>query len=157
MKAAKSKVRSKSGLSRKKNGEQLPHRKPALRCDAFARALIDAQACLKNVDTLGQLFNEAAKKAAAVPREPFKECWPYLQTMLRLVRAHQRGEYNEISENALLWVVAALNYLIDPFDFIPDKTPFLGFIDDVTVIEFVTDKTRQTLDDFMTWETSGGR
>ena len=157
MKAAKSKLRSKSGLSRKKNGEQLPYRKPALRSDAFARALIDAQACLKNVDTLGQLFNEAAKKAAAVPREPFKECWPYLQTMLRLVRAHQRGEYNEISENALLWVVAALNYLIDPFDFIPDKTPFLGFIDDATVIEFVTDKTRQTLDDFMTWETSGGR
>ena len=157
MKAAKSKVRSKSGLSRKKNGEQLPHGKPALRSDAFARALIDAQACLKNVDTLGQLFDEAAKKAAAVPREPFKECWPYLQTMLRLVRAHQRGEYNKISENALLWVVAALNYLIDPFDFIPDKTPFLGFIDDATVIEFVTDKTRQTLDDFMTWETSGGR
>src|SRR5437868_11207199 len=157
MKAGKSKLRSKSGLSRKKNGEQLPHAKPALRSDAFARALIDAQACLKNADTLGQLFNNAAKKAAVVPREPFKECWPYLQTMLRLVRSHQRGEYNEISENALLWIVAALNYLIDPFDFIPDKTPFLGFIDDASVIEFVSDKTRQTLDDFMTWETSGGR
>jgi len=154
MKAAKTKLRSKSGLSRKKNGEPLPHGKPALRSDAFARALIDAQACLKNRDTLGELLNAAAKKAAAVPREPFKECWPYLQTMLRLVRAQQRGDYNEISENALLWVVAALKYLIDPFDFIPDKTPVLGFIDDAAVVEFVTDKTRQTLDEFMTWETT---
>jgi uncharacterized membrane protein YkvA (DUF1232 family) len=53
----------------------------------------------------------------------------------------------------LLWIVAALNYLIDPFDLIPDKTPFLGFIDDAAVVEFVADRTRQTLDDFMTWET----
>src|SRR6266540_2297073 len=43
--------------------------------------------------------------------------------------------------------------LVDPFDLIPDKTPFLGFIDDAAVVEFVVDRTRQTLDDFMTWET----
>ena len=74
--------------------------------------------------------------------------------MLRLVRAHHRGEYDQIPDNALLWIVAALNYLIDPFDLIPDATPVLGFVDDATVIEFVTDKTRQTLDDFMMWETA---
>ena len=51
-------------------------------------------------------------------------------------------------------MVAALNYLVDPFDLIPDKMPFLGFVDDAAVIEFVTDMTRQTLDDFMTWETT---
>ena len=72
-----------------------------------------------------------------------------LAGMLRLVRAHHRGEYDQVPSNALLWIVAALNYLIDPFDLIPDATPVLGFVDDATVIEFVTDKTRQTLDDFM--------
>ena len=87
-----------------------------------------------------------------MPREPFGQYWPYLQTMLRLVRAHHRGEYDKVSGNALLWIVAALNYLIDPFDLIPDATPVLGFIDDATVIEFVADKMRQTLDDFMIWE-----
>src|SRR5437660_2298741 len=51
----------------------------------------------------------------------------------------------------------ALNYLIDPFDLIPDKTPFLGFVDDAAVIEFVVDRTRQTLDEFMIWETVGER
>ena len=74
--------------------------------------------------------------------------------MLRLVRAYHRSEYSQVPHDALLWVVAALNYLIDPFDLIPDKTPFLGFIDDATVVEFVADRTRQTLDDFMTWETT---
>jgi uncharacterized membrane protein YkvA (DUF1232 family) len=40
---------------------------------------------------------------------------------------------------------------------IPYKTPFLGFVDDATVIEFVTDKNRQALDDFMVWETANAR
>jgi uncharacterized membrane protein YkvA (DUF1232 family) len=74
--------------------------------------------------------------------------------MLRLVRAHHRGEYDQVTHDSLLWIVAALNYLVDPFDLIPDKTPFLGFIDDAAVVEFVADRTRQTLDDFMTWETA---
>jgi uncharacterized membrane protein YkvA (DUF1232 family) len=155
MKGVKTKWRSKIKAvpSGKKSEAHIPYAKPALRSEAFARALIDAKTCLNSSETLEELFNEAAKKAAAVPREPFKECWPYLQTMLRLVRAHHRGEYDQVPDNALLWVVAALNYLIDPFDLIPDKTPFLGFVDDATVVEFVAARTRQTVDDFMTWET----
>jgi uncharacterized membrane protein YkvA (DUF1232 family) len=51
-------------------------------------------------------------------------------------------------------MIAALNYFVDPFDLIPDEIPFLGFVDDATVIEFAVTRTRQTLDDFMTWETA---
>jgi uncharacterized membrane protein YkvA (DUF1232 family) len=154
MKGEKTKSRSKVKAvpSGKKSDAQMPYSKPALRSEAFARALTDAKGCVDDRESLQALFNEAAKKAAAVPREPFKECWPYLQTMLRLVRAHHRGEYSQVPNDALLWIVAALNYLIDPFDLIPDKTPFLGFVDDAAVIEFVVDRTRQTLDEFMIWE-----
>jgi uncharacterized membrane protein YkvA (DUF1232 family) len=150
----KSHGKTKTRPTHKNPGGDTPYSKPALRSEAFVRALTDAKTCLKNPDDLHALLNEAAKKAAAVPREPFKECWPYLQTMLRLIRAHHRGEYSQLPSEALLWIVAALNYLVDPFDLIPDKTPFLGFVDDATVIEFVTDKNRQALDDFMVWETA---
>lgn len=75
--------------------------------------------------------------------------------MLRLIRAQERGEYKQVPKNDLLWIVTALNYLIDPFDLIPDQTPFLGFIDDAIVVEFVVDRTRETLDEFMIWETRG--
>jgi len=34
-------------------------------------------------------------------------------------------------------IIAALKYLVDPFDLIPDKTPFLGFVDDANVVELV--------------------
>jgi uncharacterized membrane protein YkvA (DUF1232 family) len=150
----KSQGKTKGRPTRKDPGGTTAYSKPALRSEAFVRALTDAKACLKNPDDLQTLFNEAAKKAAAVPKEPFKECWPYLQTMLRLIRAHHRGEYDQVPNDALLWIVAALSYLVDPFDLIPDKTPFLGFVDDATVVEFVTDKNQQALDDFMRWETA---
>ena len=153
----KSRTKTKTRAAPKNVETDVPYRKPALRSEAFVRALTDAKACVDDRESLQALFNEAAKKAAAVPREPFKECWPYLQTMLRLVRAHHRGEYRQVPNDALLWIVAALNYLIDPFDLIPDKTPFLGFVDDAAVIEFVVDRARQTLDEFMTWETVGER
>ncbi len=130
------------------------YRKPALRSEAFARALTNAKSYANNPESLGELFSEAAKKAATISKESLKENWPYLQTMLRLVRAYHRGEYDQVSRDALLWIIAALNYLVDPFDLIPDKTPFLGFVDDAAVIEFVAARTRQTLDDFMTWETA---
>jgi uncharacterized membrane protein YkvA (DUF1232 family) len=52
-----------------------------------------------------------------------------------------------------LSIIAALNYLVDPFDLIPDEIPFLGLLDDATVMTFAVRKTREDLDDFMTWET----
>jgi serine/threonine protein kinase len=131
----------------------VPYQKPALRSEAFAKALTDAKACANNPESLQALFDNAARKAGSVSRKVFKENWAYLQTMLRLIRAYHRGEYRQVSDDALLWIIAALNYLVDPFDLIPDNTPFLGFVDDANVIEFVTAKTRRTLDDFMTWET----
>jgi uncharacterized membrane protein YkvA (DUF1232 family) len=126
----------------------------ALRNEAFARALTDAKACAGNPESVQVLFDSAARKASVISKKPFKQNWAYLQTMLRLIRAYYRREYDQVSSDALVWIVAALNYLVDPFDLIPDKTPFLGLVDDAHVVELVTNKTRRTLDAFMAWETA---
>ena len=131
-------------------------RKAALRSDAFARAERNAKLFANDPERLRQLVEKAAEKAASVPKHAFGENWPYLQTMLRLVHAYGRGQYREISEEALLSILAALNYFVDPFDLIPDEIPFLGYIDDATVVDFAVAKAKQSLDDFMTWETTSG-
>jgi uncharacterized membrane protein YkvA (DUF1232 family) len=128
--------------------------KAALRSEAFARALADAKSHANDPARLRALVEEAARKAAAIPKEPFADSWPYVQAMLRLLRAYFRGEYRNVSQEGLLWVIAAMNYFVDPFDLIPDEVPFLGFVDDATVMAFAVGRTRQTLDDFMTWETT---
>ena len=145
MRKAKTKSRAERHVS---------YQKPALRSEAFARALSEAKLCVAGSGGLRSLLEQAARKAASLPRQPFKDNWAYLQTMLRLVRAYERGGYQQVSNDALLWIVAALNYLVDPFDLIPDTTPFLGFVDDAAVVEFAVGRARQALDDFMTWETT---
>lgn len=132
-----------------------PNQKAALRSEAFARALEDAKLHASDRDRLNTVFSEAADKIASISKEPFKENWPYLQAMLRFTRAYSRSEYQPASEDALLWIIAALNYLVDPFDLIPDEVPFLGFVDDATVVEFAVGKAKSALDDFMIWETHG--
>lgn len=150
----KSKPRARKAAATKKVERRVPQPKAALRSEAFARALADAKAHASNPERLRVLFEEAARKAAAVPKEPFEDSWPYVQAMLRLIRAYFRGEYRNVSHDGLLWIITALNYFVDPFDLIPDEVPFLGFVDDATVMQFAVTRTRQTLDDFMTWEIS---
>jgi uncharacterized membrane protein YkvA (DUF1232 family) len=131
------------------------HEKAAIRSDAFAKAILEAKSYTADPETLRALFQEASAKAASIPRTALNEVGPYLQTMLRLVRAYSHGEYDKITGDALLTIVAAISYLVDPFDLIPDEVPFLGFVDDVTVIGFAVSRTRDALDDFMVWETTG--
>ena len=133
--------------------ERAPYNRPALRSRAFSQAVRDAEVYAKDPERLFALFQKAATKAASIPKEPFKETWAYLQAMLRLIRAYSRGEYRAVPQSALLSIIAAINYLVEPFDLIPDDVPFLGLLDDATVIEFAVRKTREDLDDFMAWET----
>jgi uncharacterized membrane protein YkvA (DUF1232 family) len=148
------KAKPKRGVAPKHGRRGIPREKAALRSEAFARALADAKLHVNDPDRLRILFTKAANKAATVPKEPFKENWPYLQAMLRLIRACHRGEYSPVTDDAFLWIIAALNYFVDPFDLIPDEVPFLGFVDDAAVLEFGVEKTKSTLDDFMIWETT---
>jgi uncharacterized membrane protein YkvA (DUF1232 family) len=100
------------------------------------------------------LFDEAVKEAAAMPREPFGETWPYFHTMLRLIRAHSDGRYRDVPESTFTVIVAAIIYLVNPLDVIPDALPALGYLDDATVVSLAVRRSRGTLDDFMAWEIS---
>ena len=129
---------------------------PALkkRLDAeFATAVASAKTYVGNPSRLTALFDEAVKEAASMPREPFGETWPYLQAMLRLIRAYADGQYRDISENTLVVIVAAIVYIVNPLDVIPDALPALGYLDDATVLALAIKRSRDALDAFMAWET----
>ena len=122
------------------------------RSPAFSQALTDARSYAKDPQRLRELFKEAVKKVPTIPKEPFKELWAYFQTMLRLIRAYYRREYRNVPVQNLVMIVGAIIYILNPFDLIPDWIVGLGFADDAVVLAFAVRKTRQTLDDFMTWE-----
>jgi uncharacterized membrane protein YkvA (DUF1232 family) len=150
----KAKPKKQQGKPRVRKTRPAPGRMSSLtvRSRAFGRAILNAKPYLLSPQLLDKLIQQAAKKSASLPRAPFRESWAYFHAMLRLLHAHQRGTYDKVPSSALLSMVAAVAYLVDPIDFIPDEIPFLGFLDDATVLEFAMQKTRQTLDDFMAWE-----
>ncbi len=57
-------------------------------------------------------------------------------------------------------MLAALAYLADPDDTIPDTVPVLGFLDDAIMIELCRQDLRfeiEAYDDFCTWRSEGAR
>jgi uncharacterized membrane protein YkvA (DUF1232 family) len=154
------KPKAKAAKPRKERPKRTPKSpvarlEPAVRSEPFSDAVEDARSYLRNPERLRGLVSEAVIKVASVPREPFKESWAYLQAMLRLLNSYHRGEYREVPVKALVSIIAAIAYVVNPFDLIPDSVPFLGYLDDAAVIAFAVRRTKDVLDDFMLWETSG--
>ena len=154
MKKAKTKTGSrKKKLAAKTKENRSPVLKERLEAE-LAQAVKSAKFYVEDPQRLRALFQEAAKQAASLPRDPFQETWPYFQTMLRLIRAYYQGDYHNVAESTLVVIIAAIIYVVNPLDLIPDAIPALGFLDDATVLALAVRRTRQTLDDFMTWKTA---
>src|SRR4030081_509138 len=151
------KAKKKTGSRKKTPAVAKENRSPVLknRLEAeFAKAVKNAKSYVGNPQRLQSLFEEASKQAASMPKEPFQETWPYFQAMLRLIRAYSQANYRDVPESTLVVIIAAIIYVVNPLDVIPDALPALGFLDDATVIALAVRRARQTLDDFMVWETT---
>jgi len=135
----------------KTKGDQAPALKERIEAE-FAQAVKTARAYVGNPERLQALFADAAKEAATMPKEPFQETWPYFQAMLRLIRAYSNGVYRDVPDSTLVVIIAAIIYVVNPLDVIPDALPALGFLDDATVLALAVRRSRPALDDFMTWE-----
>lgn len=62
------------------------------------------------------------------------------------------GNYKDYNGKALLYVVAAMIYLVSPIDVIPDFIFGVGLTDDVAVILFVLKEVSLELDKYKEWK-----
>ncbi|HYY13019.1 MAG TPA: DUF1232 domain-containing protein [Chthoniobacterales bacterium] len=118
----------------------------------LADALNSAKAYVRNPERLREFMTEVTRKALSLPTETFKGTLVYLHAILRLIRAYYRREYRAIPTTTLLILVAALIYLLDPLDLLPDWIPVVGFIDDAFVLTLAVRRTREAIDQFLAWE-----
>ena len=100
-----------------------------------------------------QLLEEAIEKARR-NKGALTQLWSKLMALFRLVNAWVKGEYTEVPLKTILWVIAAIIYLVNPFDAIPDFSPGVGYLDDAVVIIFVVNSIHRDLDKFLEWERS---
>ena len=151
--------KTKTAATKKKPGRALKRNNPApalkARLDAeFATAVASAKTYVSKPRRLSELFDEAGKEAESMPQGPFGENWPYFHAMLRLIRSYAEGDYRAISESTLVVIVAAIIFVVNPLDVIPDALPALGYLDDATVIALAVRRSLDALDDFVAWENS---
>lgn len=74
-----------------------------------------------------------------------------LRLLQALCLAWWRGEYRQISRQALLASVAGLLYFLSPLDALPDWLLGLGFLDDIAVLAWVMRSWRGELEAFRAW------
>lgn len=111
-----------------------------------------AESFAKQPRKLRILLDNAIAKAGQADRATFKELWPYLLAMLRLVRAFCTGKYKKIPWENLISIIVAVAYFASPLDLIPDFLPGIGYLDDAMIVRFVLRSVQAELERFMGWE-----
>jgi len=70
----------------------------------------------------------------------------------RLVKSYATGKYKAIPWKAMITVLAAVLYFLNPLDLIPDFIPGVGLTDDVGVVLWVFTTLKAEIDKFLEWE-----
>lgn len=117
----------------------------------FDKARKKTETLLKDDRQLKSLIKKASSKAKSKKNE-LKEVWRDLQTLIRLIKAWRKKEYQDIPWKTILYASAAVVYFVSPLDLIPDFIPLAGFIDDISVITFVINALKNDLTKFKEWE-----
>jgi uncharacterized membrane protein YkvA (DUF1232 family) len=72
----------------------------------------------------------------------------------RLIKAYAQGQYRAIPWKAMLIVVAAIIYFVNPIDLLPDLIPVAGLTDDFAILVWVYNSLQAEIDKFISWEQS---
>lgn len=71
-----------------------------------------------------------------------------IDTAYSLLRDYSTRRYREIPWASIAAIVAALLYVLNPLDLIPDLLPFFGFIDDASILALCWSMVRSDLNKY---------
>lgn len=75
-----------------------------------------------------------------------------LNLSYRLLKAWMAREYKEVPWRSLITLTAAILYLVNPLDLVPDFIAGAGFVDDLAVIKLALSAINSDLERFSAWE-----
>ncbi len=76
--------------------------------------------------------------------------------LIRLLKNYAGGRYHQIAPYRMVLVIAALLYIVSPFDAIFDFLPG-GYLDDAAIVIWLFNNMRKEISSFMEWEKSKER
>lgn len=72
--------------------------------------------------------------------------------LLALIKDYRRGTYRNVAWKTVALVVAALLYVLNPIDIIPDFIPIAGLLDDAVVMSWCLAAVSDELDVYRQWK-----
>ena len=105
------------------------------------------------IDKTSKILNLVGYLQPYLHKDGLKDAKEDMILLIDYITDVAKGNYTDYNVNRLLIVIAALLYVIDPIDMVPD---FIigGFLDDVTVIGWAITKVAQELEDYKLYRPS---
>ena len=104
-------------------------------------------------EKLRYLLGKASLKWKELSRNPtFAQVKNQVEIFIRMIRAHVNKQYSGLSNRSLGLLVLALFYFALPTDLVPDFIPFVGYVDDITVLLAVFKSLQSDIERFLEWE-----
>ncbi len=104
----------------------------------------------KDIEKVDEKSEEIKKKFSA--RGPLKRFVVDARLLTALVKDWRAGKYRQALYGTIAAVVFGLLYVFNPFDIVPDVLPFIGVLDDATVIGALLILVEQDLNKYRSWK-----
>lgn len=104
----------------------------------------------KDIQTVAERSDEINKSFSA--RGPLKRFIEDGKVLTALIRDWRAGKYRQALYGTIAAVVFGLIYVINPLDIVPDVLPFLGALDDATVIGALLMLIERDLKKYRAWK-----
>lgn len=104
----------------------------------------------EDIETVVERSEDIKKKFSA--RGPLKRFIEDGKVLTALVKDWRAGKYRQALYGTIAAVAFALLYVFNPFDIVPDVLPFIGVLDDATVIGAVLMLVERDLKKYRSWK-----
>lgn len=104
----------------------------------------------KDIQTVDEQAEDIKKQFSA--RGPLKRFIEDGRVLRALIRDWRTGNYRQALYGTIAAVAFALLYVINPFDIVPDVLPFIGAVDDATVIGACLMLVERDLKKYRAWK-----
>lgn len=115
----------------------------------YSRYEKDAEQVIETEKT-ETLLGKALKIIAKVP--VLKSLAADVPVMVNMVKDYMRKKYRRVPLKTITMITAALIYLVNPNDAVPDYLPGVGYLDDAAVMNFVLVSVKEDVEKYKEWK-----
>ncbi len=123
--------------------------------DAMKDNMENAKAYLNDDAKMESLFQDFEKKLGQIPKIGGKAA--DIAVLCSMIRAYAKKQYTDVSIATILLSIAALIYVVNPMDIVPDFMIGIGQLDDAAAIVLVLQMIQMDLNKYKKWQEENGK